>query len=84
MSYEIPLNKEKAGIPKWLEQKLKDQGKDGIQPKLLDFLNKKDPNLPEIAKTKFHTAISKLKETFKEPPLKKIYEKRHIFAIADG
>lgn len=26
-SYEIPLNKEKAGIPRWLQQKLKAEGK---------------------------------------------------------
>lgn len=26
-SYEIPLNKEKAGIPRWLQQKLKQEGK---------------------------------------------------------
>ena len=68
------MNKEKAGIPKWLEQKLKDQGKDSIEPKLLDFLKKKDPKLPIIAKAKFSTIVGKLKETFKEPSMEKKYE----------
>lgn len=26
-SYEIPLNKEKAGVPRWLQLKLKQEGK---------------------------------------------------------
>lgn len=26
-SYELPLNKEKASVPKWLKEKLKNEGK---------------------------------------------------------
>ena len=33
-SYEIALNKEKAGIPKWLQHKLKAEGKGSLQPRV--------------------------------------------------
>jgi hypothetical protein len=50
----------------------------------MDYMNKKDPKLPFVAKKQFASMFSKLKETMKEPSLKQLYEKRHIFVIADG
>jgi hypothetical protein len=34
-SFEIPLNKEKASIPKWLQQKLKQEGRT-LAPKVYE------------------------------------------------
>jgi len=37
--YEVQLNKEKAGIPKWLKQKLKQEGKE-LKPKVFEYIRK--------------------------------------------
>lgn len=39
-SYEVPLNKEKATIPKWLQQKLKQEGKP-LMPRVYDAVQHK-------------------------------------------
>lgn len=42
-SYEIALNKEKAGIPKWLQHKLKAEGKGSLQPRVYQ-MSKTNPH----------------------------------------
>lgn len=49
MSYEIPLNKEKAGVPKWLQQKLKSQGLKSIPPRIYGNMHRTNPRVMKKA-----------------------------------
>jgi hypothetical protein len=41
-SYELPLNKEKAGVPKWLKEKLKNEGKT-LKTRVYDIKPRRNP-----------------------------------------
>ena len=42
--FEVNLNKEKATIPKWLQQKLKAQGETSLKPRIYDAMHKTNPS----------------------------------------
>ena len=42
-SYQVNLNKEKAQIPKWLQQKLKAEGKAGMPSRLYEDMHRTNP-----------------------------------------
>lgn len=42
-SYQVNLNKEKAGIPKWLQQKLKAEGKAALPSRLYEDMHRTNP-----------------------------------------
>ena len=44
--YEIQLNKEKAGIPKWLQSKLKAEGKKELEPRVYKYQSQPMRNKP--------------------------------------
>jgi hypothetical protein len=51
-SYEVPLNREKATIPKWLIQKLRSEGK-SLEPKVYKYMSKTAPKAMKQAHEEF-------------------------------
>lgn len=82
-SYEIPLNREKATIPKWLVQKLKAEGK-SLEPRVYQ-MNKTAPRIMKQTVDDYNSknAIQGIRKKEK-PTIDKVFDQRHIFIIADG
>ena len=81
-SYEVALNREKATIPKWLQQKLKSEGK-SLQPRVYQY-NKTNPKLMKKAAEDYKSQNT-IKGIRKEKPeIEKKFDQRHIFVLADG
>ena len=81
----MPLNKEKAGVPKWLQQKLKAEGQ-SLQPRVFS-MNKTNPaamkNPIDMSKSNLVDGAKKVNQKKKDVIVKN-YEKRHIFVLVDG
>jgi len=80
--FEVSLNKEKAGIPKWLQNKLKAEGKSQLLPRVYQ-MSKTNP--ADLRKVNQKSQNTNKRPILKEKPKpEKKYDKRHIFVIADG
>lgn len=82
-SYEIPLNKEKAGVPRWLQQKLKQEGKN-LAPRVYQAAKDKQMKLQQSQaqlEQKPKPAFQRRKK--QEPEVDRNYCERHIFVLAD-
>ncbi len=83
--YEVQLNKEKAGIPKWLKQKLKQEGKE-LKPRVFEYIRKQqEAAMKHAISEDLKKRVDKKKPPRpKQPEVDKVYDQRHIFIIADG
>ena len=76
------MNKEKAGIPKWLQQKLKAEGKSTLQPRVYQ-MSKTNP--ADLRKASQVSQKTEKRPILKEKPkIQKNFDLRHIFVIVDG
>ena len=81
-SYEVPLNKEKATVPRWLQQKL--LNRDG---NFIDRLYRpKQRNPLQLVKNKEQDMkpLSRQKKDKKQEIIEKRYDVRNIFVLMDG
>lgn len=82
-SYEVSLNREKATIPKWLQEKLKSQGKSQIEPRVFQ------PKQKTILETmKKHQTAPKppkqpVKRVKRQDTVEKKFDLRNIFVLLD-
>lgn len=77
------MNKEKAGIPKWLQQKLKHEGKT-LVPRVYQAAKEKQlktqQSQAQVDQKKKPIIQRKKKQ---EPDVEQDYDERHIFVLAD-
>ena len=84
-SYEIGLNKEKATIPKWLQNKIQMSGESQLRARVYDYesLRKTDPKGMRLAAEQASRPRPKKQTKPKEPAVSKNYDLRHIFVLQD-